>query len=76
MEKIPYFKFIVAVVNDKIIGLSFYFIEYSTWKGKYLFLEDFIVTEKYRNQGVGSKLFEETIRICKSESMNGMFASS
>ena len=71
--KNPYFQFIVAVVNDQIIGLSFYFIRYSTWKGKYLFLEDFIVTEKFRNQGVGSKLFEETIRICKSESMNGMF---
>ena len=50
--KNPYFQFIVAVVNDKIIGLSFYFIRYSTWKGKYLFLEDFIVTEKYRNQGL------------------------
>ena len=71
--KNPYFQFIVAVVNDKIIGLSFYFIRYSTWKGKYLFLEDFIVTKKFRNQGVGSKLFEETIKICKSESMNGMF---
>ncbi|MAO71921.1 MAG: GNAT family N-acetyltransferase [Flavobacteriales bacterium] len=71
--KNPFFQFIVAVVDEKIIGLSFYFIRYSTWKGKFLFLEDLIVTEKFRNQGIGSKLFEETIKICKSESMNGMF---
>ena len=69
----PSFYFIVAVVNDEIIGMSFYWIRYSTWKGKFLFLEDFVVKESFRRNGVGSRLFEETIRIAKDEKMNGIF---
>lgn len=69
----PNYLFLVAVQNQEIIGLSFYWIRYSTWKGKFLFLEDFVIKEEYRNQGIGSKLFEETIKICKSKDMNGMF---
>ena len=69
----PNFYFIVAVINNEIIGMSFYWIRYSTWKGKFLFLEDFVVKESFRRNGVGSRLFEETIRIAKDEKMNGMF---
>ena len=67
-----HYKFLVAEIDEKIIGLSFYWFRYSTWKGKFLFLEDFIVKEKYRRTGVGSKLFEATIKICKDLKMNGM----
>ena len=56
----------------KIIGLSFYWIRYSTWKGKFLFLEDFVIKGEYRRQCVGSKLFEETINICKKQGLNGI----
>ena len=69
----PNFYFIVAVSNDEIIGMSFYWIRYSTWKGKFLFLEDFVVKESFRRKGVGSRLFEETIKIARKEGMNGMF---
>ena len=68
----PWYWFLVAENNENIIGLSFYFIRYSTWKGKFLFLEDFVIKEEYRNQGIGSLLFEETINICKKEDLNGM----
>jgi len=68
----PWFWFLVAEDNNKIIGLSFYWIRYSTWKGKLLFLEDFVIKEKYRRDGIGSKLFEETIKICKTLNLNGM----
>lgn len=67
-----HFSFLVAEHNKSIIGLSFYFIRYSTWKGKFLYLEDFIVKEEFRNQGIGSLLFEATINVCKTESLNGM----
>ena len=69
----PFYWFLVAEKNKKIIGLSFYFIRYSTWKGKFLFLEDFIIKEEYRRQGIGSLLFESTINICKELKCNGMF---
>ncbi len=68
----PYYKFLVAQHEGVIIGLSFYFIRYSTWKGKVLHLEDFVVTENYRNKGVGSLLFKETIAICKKLNLNAM----
>jgi len=69
---ISYYSFLVAENNNTIVGLSFYFIRYSTWKGKFLYLEDFIVREEYRNQGIGSLLFDATINVCKKEDLNGM----
>ena len=68
----PYYWFIVAEKEGEIIGLSFYFIRYSTWKGRFLFLEDFVVKESFRNKGVGALLFEETIRIGKELDVKGM----
>ena len=68
----PWYWFIVAEKDNDIIGLSFYWIRYSTWKGKFLFLEDFVIKKEYRNQGVGSKLFEETIKVCQKLNLNGM----
>ena len=68
----PYFWFLVAENNTEIIGLSFFGIRYSTWKGKILFLEDFVIKKNYRRLGIGSKLFEETIKICKTKNLNGM----
>ena len=68
----PYYSFLVAEKNTQIIGMSFYFIRYSTWKGKFLFLEDFIVTKKYRRMGVGKALFDATIKICQKLNLNGM----
>ena len=68
----PYYWFIVAEHKEEIIGLSFYFIRYSTWKGRFLFLEDFVVKEDFRGQGVGAQLFEETIRIAQRLEVKGM----
>jgi GNAT superfamily N-acetyltransferase len=68
-----YYWFLVAENQDEIIGLSFYWIRYSTWKGKFLFLEDFVIKSAYRRNGIGSKLFEETVKKCKELKLNGMF---
>ena len=68
----PLYWFLVVEKNNKIIGLSLYFIRYSTWKGKFLFLEDFVIKEECRRQGIGSKLFNETIKICQELKLNGM----
>ena len=70
--KNPAYWFLVAEKDNEIVGLSFYWIRYSTWKGKFLFLEDFVIKEEYRKQGIGSLLFEETINICKKQNLNGM----
>ena len=64
--------FLVAENNTEIVGLSFYWIRYSTWKGKFLFLEDFVIKEEHRRSGIGSKLFEATIKECHKLKLNGM----
>lgn len=62
----PCYKLIVAELENKIEGIAITFIKYSTWKGKGVFLEDLIVTERMRGRGIGKLLFEEVIRYAKS----------
>jgi N-acetylglutamate synthase-like GNAT family acetyltransferase len=54
--------FFVAEWNGVIIGMALYYIKYSTWKGKCIFLEDIIVTNNMRGKGIGAILFEEVAR--------------
>jgi GNAT superfamily N-acetyltransferase len=61
----PVFKFFVAQVENKIVGISLYYIKYSTWKGKCIFLEDLIITEPFRKYGIGKKLFDEVVKVAK-----------
>ena len=68
----PEYWFLVAEIDDEIVGISFYYIRYSTWKGRFLYLEDLVVNEAYRRKGVGAALFEETIRIAQEIEVNGM----
>lgn len=70
--KHPLYWAVVAEVDKKIIGMAFYYLRYSTWSGKILYLEDFIVEKPFRRKGVGSLLFEECVRITKKINANGM----
>jgi GNAT superfamily N-acetyltransferase len=62
----PLYWIILAENEDGIVGMSFYYIRYSTWKGKCLYLEDIVVKEAFRGQKVGKLLFEETIKAAKA----------
>jgi len=45
---------IVATNPDNaVVGFALYYISYSTWKGRCLYLEDFYVQEADRKQGYG-----------------------
>ncbi len=68
----PIFKYYVAEVDGKIVGISLYYIKYSTWKGKCVFLEDIIVTEPYRKYGIGKKLFDEIVKVAKEMKVRRM----
>lgn len=68
----PSYRLIVAEQNKRIVGISLWFIRYSTWKGKTLYLEDIVVSEKMRGRGIGKLLFDETIRAAKREKLNGL----
>ncbi len=52
------FEALVADLNGEIAGMALYYMAYSTWKGRMLYLEDFIVKEAFRNMGIGAKLFK------------------
>ena len=68
----PIFQFIVAELNGEVIGMSLYYFRYSTWKGKRLYLEDYIITEKYRGIGAGKLLFDATIFQAHKTNCTGM----
>jgi len=52
--------------REKIIGLALWYIRYSTWKGQAMYLEDILVTESMRGNGVGKLLFDELIVVARS----------
>lgn len=56
---------LVAEEDQKIVGFSLYYISYSTWKGRCLYLEDFFVVPEKRMLGIGEKLFQKTVDIAK-----------
>lgn len=62
----PIYKFFVAEGAEGIVGIALYFFAYSTWKGKTLYLEDLVVTEKLRRAGIGRKLFKAVAQEAKA----------
>lgn len=68
----PVWKAYVAEVDGLIVAMALYYVRYSTWKGCRLFLEDLIVTEKFRGQGIGKSLFDRIIVEAKELGFSGM----
>lgn len=68
----PLFEFLVAEVNEEIVGMTFFYYRYSTWKGKFMYLEDFVVRMDLRGQGIGSQLFRALMEISQAEECVGM----
>ena len=53
-----HFRAYVAEVDGTVVGMILYYMAYSTWKGKMLYLEDFYVQEAFRRFGLGQQLFD------------------
>ena len=73
------FEFVVAeaVVPPEtgaapLLGLALYFPAYSTWKGRRLYLEDLVVTEAARGQGIGRLLFEAVLAEARRQGATGL----
>uniref|UniRef100_A0A069DNH9 Putative diamine acetyltransferase n=1 Tax=Panstrongylus megistus TaxID=65343 RepID=A0A069DNH9_9HEMI len=70
----PFFHCIVAEDPDNpsdLIGYALFYIGYASWNGKRIYLEDIMVTEKYRRAGIGTMIFtkvcQEAIKLnCKA----------
>ena len=59
------FDAILAKKEGKAVGMALFYTTFSTWKGKMMYLEDFIVEEPYRKLGIGEMLFDRFIAISK-----------
>ena len=58
----PVYRMLVAELNGNVVGMAIYFIKYSTWKGKGVYLDDIVVTEPMRGQGIGAMLFKAVMQ--------------
>ncbi|MBC7884272.1 MAG: GNAT family N-acetyltransferase [Saprospiraceae bacterium] len=56
---------IVAVNGKEIIGIALFYMTFSTWKGKCLYLEDFYIKPEYRREGLGQRLFDALLEEAK-----------
>lgn len=56
--------------SPTVHGFALYYIRYSTWKGQAMYLEDILVTEKMRGNGIGKLLFNRLIEEAKEKKFN------
>jgi GNAT superfamily N-acetyltransferase len=62
-----HFEALVAEIEGEIIGMALYYMTFSTWKGKMLYLEDFVVKETHRRYGAGQLLFDAFLAKAKEK---------
>ncbi len=53
--------------NEKVFGMTLYYLTYSTWRGKMLYLEDFVVSQEQRRSGAGELLFNRVLEVAKEK---------
>ena len=55
----------VVEVDGTVVGISIWFLNYSTWLGKPgIYLEDLYIDPAYRGKGFGLALLKELAKIC------------
>lgn len=59
--------FVTKDTDGKITGMAIYYFGWSTWKGKMLYLEDFVVSERVRGQGLGHLIFDRLLQEAKNQ---------
>ena len=56
-----------AEKDGKMVGMALYYLTFSTWKGKMMYLEDLYVQEEYRRFGVGKMIFDALLQDCSDQ---------
>ncbi len=57
----PLFTCFVAEVDQEIVGMALIYYRFSTWKGRSIHLEDLIVKDKMRGNGIGKELYTKVM---------------
>jgi len=67
-ETNPRVKALIAHENNKAIGFTIFFYNFSTFLGKYgIYIEDLYIRQAYRNQGYGKKILEYLCKLAEQE---------
>ena len=52
-------------VDGETVGFAIWFLNYSTWQGKYgIYLEDFFIKPEFRGVGYGKALLKHLAKLC------------
>jgi GNAT superfamily N-acetyltransferase len=62
----------VAEADGQVVGLALYYVRYSTWKGRRMYLEDILVNEPFRGKGIGKRLFDRLVQEAKEKNFRGI----
>lgn len=54
---------------QEIIGIALFYPRYSTWKGPVIHLEDLVVSEAYRGQGLGNALLKKVVAFAREKQL-------
>ena len=57
----------VAEADGAVVGMALYYLTFSTWKGRMLYLEDFVVREDHRRHGLGQRLFDAYLQAARDQ---------
>ncbi|HLT41255.1 MAG TPA: GNAT family N-acetyltransferase, partial [Sphingobacteriaceae bacterium] len=68
----PVWEAFVIELDGVIQGMALYYIRYSTWKGRRIYLEDIIVTQNMRGKGFGKILFDKVWQTCVDRNYSGL----
>lgn len=59
-------------IENKVVGMALYYISYSTWRGRCLYLEDLYIQPQHRRKGIGKLLFEQLVGEAKTMGVKRM----
>ena len=60
------FDTIVAEIDNEVVGMLLYYPVFSTWKGRSIYLEDFVVANSHRRKGIGQLLIDALVEEARS----------
>lgn len=67
LEKNFFYCLVAETEEKEIVGMAICFFAYYTWVGKSLYVDDLIVKEKFRRQGIGTLLLRKIFEVARKE---------
>lgn len=61
------FEVLLAKDGQETVGMALYHFAYSTWKGRMMYLEDFVITASRRGEGIGQILFDAFLETARQQ---------